>query len=69
MYPASCQLISMTSPAKPNRQSLMTVWPQFLRIALRISCQVYPRTSPPMRFGMKKTVRKKFVPRSLRVRK
>jgi hypothetical protein len=33
------------------------------------NCHIYPRTIPPIRFGIKNTVRKTFVPLIFRVRR
>ena len=38
------------------------VWPKFNKNPLMITCQIQPRTIPPIKFGIKKIVLKTFVP-------
>ena len=52
----------MINPQKPYHSfNPSAVW-YFARMPLKISCQIYPSTMPPIRFGIKKMVRKIFVP-------
>ena len=45
---------------KPYHSFRASAVPYLERTPLKISCQIYPSTIPPIRFGMKKTVRKTF---------
>ena len=62
MYPMFCQFMRMTRPQKPYLASESSVCSKFARTPLRTTCQIQPRTIPPMRLGMKKIVLNVFVP-------
>ena len=64
MYPTCCHIISITSPQKPYVALNVSVCPTDARIPLKISCQIYPRIMPPIKFGIKNTVLNVFVPRN-----
>ena len=53
----------MISPQKPYHSFRASAVPYLERTPLKISCQIYPSTIPPIRFGIKKIVRKILVPR------
>ena len=62
MYPICCQQTRITRPQKPYLALIFSARSYRASTPLKISCQMYPSTMPPMRLGMKKTVRKMLVP-------
>ena len=62
MYPIICQFINSIKPIKPYLASATKVVPYLASTAFIIDCHVYPSTIPPIKLGMKNTVRKKLVP-------
>ena len=62
MYPICCQQTRITNPTKPILAFKFKAVLNWDKIPEKISCQIYPKTMPPIKFGIKKMVRNKFVP-------
>ena len=52
----------MMRPQKPNLELMTMEVPNLLRMPSKIMDQIWPSTMPPMRLGMKNTVRKRLLP-------
>ena len=54
---SACKLTRMISPQKPYHSFRASAVPYLERTPLKISCQIYPSTIPPIRFGIKQSKR------------
>ena len=62
IYPICCQHIRIIRPQKPYFAFRRIDVPNFDRMPSKIIDQIYPRTIPPIRLGMKKTVLNRLLP-------
>ena len=62
IYPIICQFVRTTNPQKPYFAAKVRSTPILARTPFMISCQIYPNTMPPIKFGIKNAVLKNEVP-------